>query len=145
LSAPPGCAEVKLTGSHYYGLGARFITSMDKIGTFINSANATGDVVRGTERLTNAKWCAYTAPVDDKPVTFAMFDHPQNLRHPNKMFTMLMPFSYLSVTYNLWKEPYELKAGSPLDLRYGVAVWDGKVAANQVEATYRAWVKLAGR
>ncbi|MDO8629815.1 MAG: PmoA family protein, partial [Phycisphaerales bacterium] len=31
---------VKLTGSHYFGLGMRFAAGMDKIGAFRNSANA---------------------------------------------------------------------------------------------------------
>jgi hypothetical protein len=127
--------EVTLTGSHYFGLGMRFIVEMDKIGAFINSASATGNVVRGTERLTAAKWCAYTA----NNVTVALFDHPSNLRHPARMFTMTAPFAYQSATLNLWKEPFTLK--EPLDLRYGVAVWDGVQSSEEIERLYRRWLK----
>jgi hypothetical protein len=142
LRTPADRASVTLTGSHYYGLGARFVVAMDTGGVFANSAGAVGDVVRGTERLTNAAWCAYTAAVDGKPVTFALFDHPANLRHPSRMFTMTAKFAYLAATLNLWKEPYTLEAASPLDLRYGVAVWDGKIEPGAIEALYHRWRAL---
>jgi hypothetical protein len=35
-----------------------------------------------------------------------------------------------------------LKAGEKLDLRYGVALWDGEVTAEQVEALYGKWREL---
>lgn len=143
LQAPANRSSVTLTGSHYYGLGARFVAAMDKGGVFANSAGAAGDVVRGTERLTNAAWCAYTAEVEGKPVTFALFDHPANLRHPSRMFTMAAKFAYLAATLNLWKEPYTLEAARPLDLRYGVALWDGRIDAAAIDALYRQWLRLA--
>ncbi|MBM3860774.1 MAG: hypothetical protein FJ395_14135 [Verrucomicrobia bacterium] len=130
--------EVTLTGSHYFGLGMRFITEMDKIARFINSANATGDVVRGSERLTSTKWNACIA----HNVTVVLFDHPSNLRHPSRMFTMNVPFAYQSATLNLWKEPFTLK--EPLDLRYGVAVWDGEQTAEEIERQYQRWLKDSG-
>jgi len=141
LQVPAGKDEVKLTGSHYFGLGVRFLISMDKIGTFINSSGHTGEVVRGTERLAPAKWCAYSAPADGKMVTVAVFDHLSNLRHPNRMFTMSEPFSYISSTLNLWKESYMLKAGKPLELCYGIAAWDGKVDSPEVERIYQKWLE----
>jgi len=129
--------EVRLTGHHYFGLGMRFAADMDKIGAFINSDNVTGDVVRGDERLTAAKWCAYT----DRRVTVALFDHPGNLRHPARMFTMAKPFAYLSATLNLWKEPFALRPDKPLELQYGVAVWDGEQTPEQIEKLYSRWLE----
>ena len=142
LQAPPGGGSVQLTGSHYYGLGLRFVEAMDNVGRFFNSANAEGEPIRGTERLTNAAWCAYTAAVGGRPVTVAVFSHPANLRHPPRMFTMTSKFAYLGATLNLWKEPYPLEVGAPLDLRYGVAAWDGRPEAAAVEALYRRWREL---
>jgi hypothetical protein len=143
LSTPPGRDSVKLTaeGHHYFGLGMRFLVSMDNGGRFFNASGNAGDVVRGSERLVPAKWCAYTAKADGKPVTVAIFDHPQNPRHPNKMFTMTAPFAYLSATLNLWKEPMTLKAGQPLDLHWGVVLWDGEASAEDVEKSYNTWVE----
>lgn len=143
LQTPAGKDDVKLTGSHYFGLGMRFVTSMDNVGTFINSSDASGAtsvVVRGTERLTPVNWCACSGPVDSKTVTVAIFDHPSNLRHPARMFTMSGPFSYLSATLNLWKEPYVIKAAQPLTLTYGVAAWDGKIDAPEIEKVYQKWL-----
>ncbi len=141
LSAPEGMASVTLGGAHYFGLGMRFVESMDKAGEFITSERREGTVVRGSERLTPARWCAYTSSVDGKPVTVAMFDDPEN-RRPALFFTM-RPFAYLSATLNLWKEPMAVKAGSPVELCYGVAVWDGHVDSKQIEAVYEKWLKLA--
>jgi hypothetical protein len=142
LSPAEGLASVMLGGHHYYGLGMRFLTSMDTGGRFFESSGKPGEVVHGSEQLVPAKWCAYTAKADGKPVTVAIFDRPSNPRHPNKMFTMTTPFAYLSATLNLWKEPLVLKAGEKLKLTYAVDLWDGEVAAEQVESLYQKWVAM---
>jgi hypothetical protein len=142
LSPADGRPEVKLTGSHYYGLGIRFLACMDKAGEFFTvDGKANGEVVRGDERLTKAAWCAYAAEADGKPVTLAMFDHPGNARKV-LWFTMSTPFAYLSAALNLHREPLTIKAGQPLTLCYGVAVWDGKVKAEEIEKLYRHWLEL---
>ncbi len=140
LAPAEGRASIKLGGSHYFGLGMRFVESMDRVGKFFNSESKEGTVVRGGERLTAARWCAYTAPADGKPVTVAMFDDPNNVRHPALFFTMPAHFAYISATLNLWKQPLEVKPGEPLVLRYGVALWDGEVEAAEVEKLYKLWV-----
>ncbi len=133
--------SVLLTGSHYVGLGLRFIESMDHGGRFFNAEKLDGEVVRGSERLTPARWCAYEAQAGNHKVTVAIFDHPSNPRHPARMFTMTAPFAYLAATLNLWKEPLPLMGGAPMNLVYGVAVWDGTVEPAQVDALYRRWAK----
>jgi hypothetical protein len=141
LATPAGKEKVTLSGSHYFGLGMRFVESMDLAGRFFNSEGKEGEVVRGSERITPARWCAYVSSANGKPVTVALFDHPQNVRHPAYFFTM-RPFAYLGATLHLKKEPLELHAAEPLDLRYGVALWDGEIDAAQVEALYRKWTKM---
>jgi len=140
LQTPPGRRSTLLTGSHYFGLGLRFVESMDQGGHFINSEGSAGDPVRGSERLTSARWCAYSATADGHPVTVAVFDHPSNTRHPARMFTMTPPFAYLAATLNLWKEPMTLTPGRDLALNYGVALWDGETKADEIERLYRLWV-----
>lgn len=132
-----------IAGSHYFGLGMRFLESMDG-GTFTVGGNDAGEVFRGEERLLRGPWCAYTARVDGKDVTVAMFDHPQNPR-PVTWFAMPRPFGYMAATLRLHETPLELPAGKPLVLRYGVAVWDGRVDAKRIDAVCRAWLRLAGR
>lgn len=143
LETPPGKESVKLSGDHYYGLGMRFLQSMDTGGRLFNADDKPGEVVRGTERLTPVKWCAYTAKADGRQVTVTLFDHPDNLRHPAKMFTMTVPFAYLSATFNEWKEPVTLSAGKPLEFSFGIALWDGEASKATVEKVYRRWLKLS--
>jgi hypothetical protein len=138
---PEGTESATLTGSHYHGLGVRFIKSMDLTGTHLNADNKPGTVFRGDERLLRSKWCAYTANADGKPVTVAMFDHPQNPRHPATFFTMTKPFAYLSATLNLHKEPLKVVSDKPLVLRYAVAVWDGKVENDRINELYKLWTE----
>jgi len=140
LSLPAGKQSATLTGSHYFGLGMRFLESMDEGGQFHNAAGQAGEIVRGEERLIRANWCALTANADGKLVTIAMFGHPGNERHPTYWFTMAKPFAYLSATLNLHREPLELNSEKPLVLRYGVAVWDGQVEADIVEQAYQWWM-----
>ena len=142
LAPPPGTPEVKLVGSPYFGLGMRFVPSMDRAGRFLNAGNDQGEPIRGTRRLVPARWTAYTASVDGKPVTVAMFDHAKNPRHPARFLTMTAPFAYLSATLNLAKQPLTLGAGEPVRLDYGVALWDGQIPAPQIEALYQRWHKL---
>jgi hypothetical protein len=142
LETPPGKEKITLSGGHYFGLGLRFLRSMDG-GRFFNADDKPGEIVQGDERLTPTRWCAYTANADGKPVTVAMFDQPENVRYPAKMFTMSKPFAYLSATINLWKEPLDIKADKPLTLRYAVAVWDGEVDTKVVEKLYRRWLELS--
>lgn len=139
LQPPAGKSSTELGGAHYHGLGMRFVESMDKNGIFFNESKSQGEVVRGDERLAHAKWSAYTAEVDGKPVTVAMFDWPGNPR-PALWFTMSTPFAYMSATMNYWKEPLVVTAESPAVLKYAVAVWDGRVGEETVDALYRRWV-----
>jgi hypothetical protein len=136
-----GLDKTELWGRHYFGLGLRMVQSMDGVGTFVYSADATGDRVRGTEYVVPAAWCAYTAPVDGEPVTIAMFCHRNNVRHPTRWFTMTKSFAYLSATLNLWKEPMTLTPDKPLDLRYGVVLWDGKIEKDAIQQAYDTWSK----
>jgi len=140
LAVPSGKKSMTLTGSHYFGLGMRFLESMDTGGQFLNAAGQTGDVVRSSERLARAEWCAYTAEADGKPVTIAMFGHPENQRHPTHWFTMTTPFAYLAATLNLHIEPLEVTSDEPLVLRYAVAVWDGRVDKSKIDKVYRRWI-----
>jgi len=144
LSPAEGKPSIKLAGSHYFGLGMRFVQSMDRADDFFTPAGkAAGETVRGNERLVRGRWCAYAAEVDGKPVTVAMFDSPANVR-PAWWFIMAKQFAYMSATLNLHREPLEIEAGKPLKLAYGVAVWDGKVKPEQIEKLYKRWLELAG-
>lgn len=142
LTVPDGKESAVLTGSHYHGLGLRFIRSMDATGEFRNPDNDPGVIFRGEERLVRSPWCAYTAQADGKVVTVAMFGHPANPRHPTTWFTMAKPFAYLSATLRLHEEPLKVLPGKPLLLRYGVALWEGRVETDKIDAIYQHWVAM---
>lgn len=145
LTAAAGEGSLNLTGRHYHGLGMRFVESMDQEGRFFSSTGVMGDIIRGDERNTPCKWCAYSAKADGQPVTVAIFDHPDNGR-PMVAFTMGdagSHFAYLAATLNVWKEPIELPADQPLTLCWGVAVWDGEADAEQIESVYEKWRETA--
>lgn len=144
VSVPQGKEAVTLSGSHYHGLGLRFIRSMDATGEFRNPDNAPGVIFRGEERLTRSRWCAYTARADGKTVTVAMFDHPENPRHPATWFTMAKPFAYMSATWRLHEEPLKLLRDCPMEFYYGVFLWDGRPEIEQIENLYVQWVGIAG-
>lgn len=134
----PARQPATLTGSAYFGLGMRFVASMDVGGAFVNADGKTG--VSGTNNARSA-WCAYSALADGKPVTVALFDAPTNPRYPATWFTMDRGFAYLSATLDLSRQPLVVEPDKPLKLRYGVAVWDGKVASERIAAAYRKFVE----
>jgi hypothetical protein len=140
---PKDVRQVTLSGSHYFGLGLRFVRSMDG-SEFFNADGKAGTIFRGEERLVQSDWCAYTAAVDGKTVTVAMFGHPANPR-PTTWFTMAKPFAYISATLNLHAEPLVVPADKPLALQYAVAAWDGKVGPERIDAAYRWFVDECSR
>ncbi len=139
LTNPRPRRRATLSGSHYFGLGMRFVRSMDD-GDFFNADGKERTVFRGEERLVRSDWCAYSAAVDGKPVTVAMLGNPGNPRHPTTWFTMARPFAYLSATLNLHEEPLSLETGERLVLRYAVVAWDGNVDQDQINRAYQWFV-----
>lgn len=131
--------SVEATGAHYYGLGMRFLESMDEVGVFLNSVDDEGAIFRGEERLADADWCAYSV-TGDFPVTVCMMNDPQNDK-PATWFTMPSPFAYLSATLRYHESPLEITQHEPLKLRYGVALWDGIVSKAQIESLYQDWLR----
>ena len=129
---------------HYYGLGLRFLQEMDKGGRFFNSTGKNdGEIVNGDERLTPCRWMAYTAKADEQAVTVAVFDHPLN-PVPMTAFTMGDaggPFAYISATMNMHRKPINLKAAESFAVKYRVAVWDGEIPPETIEAQYREFVQ----
>jgi hypothetical protein len=150
LSVQAPATEATLSGVHYFGLGLRFVRAMDKDGRFIPWDDSRGEVVRGDETLYTGRWCAYTASIDGKPVTVALFDYPTYNPRPATWFTMKDPFAFLGATFKLHKEPLKITnppavlptGGAALELRYGIAVWDGAVTPDRIRKMSYLWVEL---
>jgi len=142
LTPSDGRDAVRLTGSHYFGLGMRFLPAWAGKAEWIWPDVAGQKVVRGDERLTRGSWCAVRCEIDGRPVTLLMIDHPANPR-PALWFTMREPFCYLSATPNLEADPARLKAGETWTLRYGLAVMIGKPDAPALSKLVEQWRKTA--
>ncbi len=131
LTPPPGKESSRLGGNDYHGLGMRFVESMDKDGKFFAAA----DAGKPEGRLTSCRWMAYTAKVDGKPVTVAIFDTKDNPR-PMLAFSMGgdgKGFAYLSATTNLHREPITLTSEKPITFHYKIVLWDGEKTPADVE------------
>ena len=140
LAVPAGNPPVPLTTTRtYVGLGFRFPKSMDRAARFLFPDGRDSTPVRNTEKVTRDRWCACVGPVDGKTVTVAMFSHPGNYRHPASWFTMSDGLTYMTATLNLYRQPLVLTATQPLELSYGVAVWDGEAKVGDIEALYQRW------
>jgi hypothetical protein len=134
--------QVELWGRHYFGLGIRFVESMDTGSTFLTPGTEQSVPVRGSEQLVQATWCAVRGSAGGEPITVAMFDAPQNPRHPATWFTMNQPFAYMTATLNLAEEKMTITRDQPLHARYGVAAWDGAVDKNAIQRVYEQWLAL---
>ncbi len=146
LSKTPG-EQLTLGGSHYFGMGMRFVESMDNGGVFRFSRDqGESTVPRGDERVTQASWAAYTAVLaDGEPATAVIFSHPENVR-PMFAFTMgdsSNAFAFLSATLNLYREPYRWNDDAAVRLRWGIALWDGNPSVESIEAAYAFWLSAA--
>lgn len=140
LETAPVVDSAKLWGTHYFGLGMRLVAELDGQGEIVVPHNTRGDVVRGAEQLYAGSWCAYIAPFDDRHLTVVMLDHPENERAA-KWFAMQTPFSYLAATIGLDQEPLVLEQGKTVDLRYGIALADGRLNDSQIESLRQSWLQ----
>ena len=58
------------------------------------------------------------------------------------MFTLTVPFAYISATLDEQKQPFKIVAGRPLELCYAVAVWDGEQDRPTIEKLYQRWLNF---
>ncbi len=111
-------------------------------GTAINSEGVTGPAVWGKP----AKWLLYQGPVDGKPMSIAMYDHPANLRHPTTWHAR----DYGLVTANPFGLHHFLgeakgagalvvQQGDSLVLRYRVEFLKGLATKQEIEQHYQSF------
>ena len=113
-------------------------------GTAINSEGDTGKEVWGKP----AKWMLYFGPIDGKPVSIAMYDHPTNLRHPTTWHARdygLIAANPFGLHHFLGKEKgagaFKVKKGEALQLRYRIEFFKGIATAEMVEEKFQAFAK----
>ncbi|HIG81746.1 MAG TPA: hypothetical protein EYQ62_08920 [Verrucomicrobiales bacterium] len=118
-------------------------------GYMLNSEGVTGAALWGKR----AKWVDYSGRVEGKLLGVAIFDHPENPRHPTHWHAR----SYGLCTANIFgKHHFErlkdknagnvsLNKGESLSFKYRFHWHAGKGEAKKIEARYREWVAPKGR
>ncbi|MCK6449004.1 MAG: PmoA family protein [Planctomycetes bacterium] len=144
LTPGEGRERVRLWGRPYFGLGLRLAAPFDCVARFTHSDAQPSELVRGDERLTSGRWCAISADVAGTPRTLALFASPTNPR-ATRFFTMAEPFAYLSATLDLAREPLELTRDTPLELTYGLCLWERDVTERELEVHYADWAARNAR
>ena len=114
-------------------------------GKAINSEGVTGKAVWGKA----AKWMLYYGPVNGKPVSVAIYDHPSNLRHPTTWHARdygLVAANPFGMHHFLGRKKgagaYKVKGGESLELCYRIEFFRGIATPEVVEAKFKEFGKL---
>ncbi len=73
---------------------------------------------------------------------YAMFDHPENARHPTPWYGGTAQSNYLNAAM-LFHEPLNVGKGEQLALRYRVVVHDGMLEAGEIQGLWENWARSA--
>lgn len=89
-----------------------------------------------------ARWMDFSGRFGEgRAAGIAIFDHPDNLRHPSPGFVIMdpkVPFGYFSPAL-LFNEPYTLPAGKSLTLRYRVLIHPGRADKKPLEQEWKSF------
>ncbi|HIJ52458.1 MAG TPA: hypothetical protein HPP66_04810 [Planctomycetes bacterium] len=87
-----------------------------------------------------ARWVDFSGEIGEgKAAGIAIFDHPENLRHPSPWYvTKDMPYFSPAVLFN---KPYTLGAGKSLTLRYRILIHPGRADRDMLEGELKAFLK----
>jgi len=92
----------------------------------------------------NARWMDFSGRFAQDPTAgVAIFDHPNNLRHPAPGFVIMdpkPPFGYFSPAV-LFNKPYTLPAGQGLTLRYRILIHPGRLDTSALEREWQSFRK----
>ena len=106
-------------------------------GSMRNSEGVEGVDVWGKR----AAWVHYTGPVDGKRVGIAIFDHPENFRHPTwwhaRAYGLFAANPFGVHNFEKAKKgtgDWTIAAGGELRLRYRLLFHDGEVSAERLDA-----------
>jgi hypothetical protein len=125
----------------------RLVKALDSPpGRMVNSAGAIGEKAIWGKR---ADWVDYDGNVEGEEVGVAVFDSPQNLRHPTywhaRHYGLLAanPFGIKEFTHDRRQDgSYALAAGESLTLRYRVFIHHGDFQQADVANAYRQYAAV---
>lgn len=94
-----------------------------------------------------SNWVDYTADVDGEQLGVAIFDSPQNPRHPTYWHARdyglfaLNPFGQKAFDPKLEESHWKVPAGKQIVFRWRVVIHPGDAETGHVADLYRAWAK----
>lgn len=121
----------------YSGLAFRPVRSMYDNAVVENSNGQLGMETDGA----GAKWIRYAGKLDgvnpDTTGGIALLDHPENPRYPSPFYSRdsTRPFGFICTSF-IFHEPYEIKNGESLRLRYRVVVHDGEMESAAIRSCH---------
>lgn len=90
-----------------------------------------------------SKWCDLTGLIDggrECMAGVAMFDHPDNVRHPVGWYGGIGSHHYFNAAF-LFHEPLTVPNGQAITFQYRVLVHDHVWSADRLNAAWEAWAK----
>ena len=130
--------DMKLHGSEYNGLGLRLPAAWDRVARHQNSEQ-THYSSDGKRDLVAARWSAVSHTSDGHTTQVVLCASPLGHARTNIFFTMTEPFTYLSATQGLDKDPLEYRAGDRFSLDYLLLVYPNARTPDQLQERYQAW------
>lgn len=128
---------VTLNKTPYHILAVRVVNAMlPRAGGVILNSEGQKNPKDGTP----AKWIDISGKLDDAWQGVALFDHPDNLRHPTPCLQFAGQTIGLSPTH---REEYKIEPGKSLKLRYRVLIHAGDADKGKVAAEYERFSKKA--
>lgn len=114
--------------------------------SIVNSNHETGSAVWGKR----ADWVDYSGTVGGEEAGVAIFDHPENLRHPTTWHARgyglfsVNPFGLRAFTQDANQNgAYQIPAGGSLRLRYRVVIHHGTAKSYDVAEAFARYQSLA--
>ena len=137
FEAGPAVDRVKLHGSGYNGLGLRLPAAWDRVARHVNSENTPYSAEQKWD-VSPARWAAVSHAGNGHEITVALLGRPSN-RGETRFFSMLNPFTYLSVTQNLDRAPLEYVRGDKFSIDYLLLVYADEKPRDVLERRYQSW------
>ena len=89
-----------------------------------------------------ARWMNFGGrAAESKDFSIAIFDHPDNLRHPSPGYVIMdpkVPFGYFSPAL-LFNKPYTLPASKSFSLKYRVLIQSSRAEKNTLQAEWKSF------
>jgi hypothetical protein len=92
-----------------------------------------------------ARWMSFSGKAASKDFSIAIFDHPDNPRHPSPGFVIMdpkVPFGYFSPAL-LFDKPYTLPGRQSFSLKYRILIQPGKAQKDALEAEWKSFAETA--